>query len=334
VAVADADEVAYRRQFQALDPTDLEGHLNLATWCRDQEAWDLLKQQCKHVLRLDPDHTIAKLYLELAEKKLGSSTPDPGTGPNQNAGARPGNRNNGAPIRPLTKYEIQILRRAELSVDHPERVQVEFKNDVLDRFWDYMALRENLVPNARAGYNKLRPAAVKAQFIISKIREYKKLSTEENPFEDEFSEDIVIESDPALFREFKHPRVSGVILNTCATARCHGGTDAGEFTLYNERTMTDGMHYANYLVLHEYERDGERLINCDEPLDSLVLRYGQPKSTGPGTPHPTEVDVVFPNARNPKYQNLARWCMNLTVPAPNYGFSIAEPAEPPANTTN
>ncbi len=321
-----SDDLAYRRQFQALDPSDIEGHMNLAKWCREQEAWDLLEKQCDYVLRLDPDHAMAKVYRELARGKQGTSdSSDPNSAdPQTNNGSGP--RKRGEPIRKLTDDEVQILRRHELSLNRPERVPVEFKNDVLDRFWNYLATRENLGPKDRAGFNRLRPAARKAQFMLSAIENYKRLGTEDAPFDDEFSTDIVIEDDPAMFREFKHPRVSGVILNSCATARCHGGRDAGEFVLFNERVMTDKMHYANYLALNEFEKNGERLINRDNPQQSLLLIFGQPNNTGPGTAHPTEVDVVFPNPQNAKYRSLLGWLASLDVTQPEYGFSLEEPA--------
>ncbi len=319
------DELAYRRQFQALEPSDIDGHMNLAKWCREQKAWELLEKQCNYVLRLDADHAMATVYLELAKSYLGNN------GTNTPASTDPQASNNGVPrkrgepIRELTNDEIRILRRHELLLNQPERVPVEFKNKVLDRFWNYLALRENLVPKDRAGFNRLRPAVRKAQFILSKVEEWERASTEEEPYDDEFSADIIIEDDPAIFREFKSPKVSGVILNSCATARCHGGRDAGEFVLYNERIMNDKLHYANYMALNEYEKDGERLVNRDDPPSSLILIFGQPKTTGPDTAHPTPVGVVFNSPQNPKYRNLLAWLVSLGVTQPDYGFTLADP---------
>ncbi len=326
------DELAYRRQFQALDPSDIDGHMNLAKWCREEKAWELLDKQCNYVLRLEPDHAMAKVYLELAKSNLGSKgNNDPNTPDPQNSGGT-GHIKSGEPIRELTNEEIQILRRNELALDRPERVPVDFKNKVLDRFWNYLAMRENLGPKDRAGFNRLRPAARKGQYMLSKVKEWQRASIDETTFVDEFSDDIVIEDDPALFRDFKNPRVSGVILNSCATARCHGGQNAGEFILFNERIMTDKMHYANYLALNEYEKNGERLINRDTPNRSLVLIFGQPETTGPGSAHPTPVDVVFTNPQNIKYRNLLSWLASLDVTQPDYGFSLDEPANSATGT--
>ncbi|MCA9251945.1 MAG: hypothetical protein KDA54_12510 [Phycisphaerales bacterium] len=327
------DELAYRRQFQALDPSDVEGHLNLAKWCREQEAWDLLEKQCDYILRLEPDHAMAKVYRELARSKQGNADADDAnaTAPQNTGSSSP--RKNGEPIRELTDEEIQILRRNELSLNRPERVPVDFRNNVLDRFWDYLATRENLGQKDRAIFNRMRPAARKAQFMLGKINQYQRMISEDAPFDDEFSSDIVIKDDPAMFRDFKNPRVSGVILSSCATARCHGGRDAGDFVLFNEHVMNDRLHYANYLVLNDYEKGGARLINRDTPRESLVLIFGQPNMTGPGTAHPTPVDVVFPNPANIKYRNLLGWISSLDVTQPEYGFSIEEPAETGKSST-
>ncbi|NOX58978.1 MAG: hypothetical protein GXP29_09000 [Planctomycetes bacterium] len=325
-------ELAYRRQFQALDASDVKGHMTLAKWCREKEAWELLKKQCEYVLTLDPNHATAKIYLKLAETKLGVSTAAP-AGSSQGSSGGSAKRSS-QPIRELTDEEVQILRRSELLLDRPERVPVKFRNDVLERFWDYMVIRENLTKKDKAAFNRLRPAVVKAQRILARIADYKRSSTEDFPFDDQYSSDIEIERDPAMFRAFVSPRVSGVIITSCATNRCHGGTDAGEFMLFNERNMTDGMNYANYLMLHEYEKDGERLINRDTPKRSLLLIFGQPDTTGPGTDHPTKVDVVFPNPRHVKYRNLLQWLTGLPAPTPDYGFSLAEPAETGGKSTN
>jgi hypothetical protein len=314
-------QAEYQRRFQALNANDLEGHVELAKWCREVQEWGLLRRQAQHVLTLAPDHQLAKLMLELAKSKLGeqgevAGSPSPGPGTPGSPMDRTGKARK---PKPLTDEQIQRLRRAELRpVDrHP----VKFNNDVVERFWNYFSQRQAVPPAARANFMKLKPFE-KAFFIIQAVKEWQSLATDEQPFNDIFTQDILIERDPILFREFA-TNVERHILAGCASAKCHGGEDARGFRLFNERIMSDGMHYANYLQLHNYEYRGERLINRDFPERSLLLVFGQPVAGNTMTLHPGEIDVVYRRGReDPKYLAIGRWISALGVPAPEYSVEL------------
>ena len=316
-----AIEQAYQRQFQDLAPDDVAGHVTLAEWCRDQQAWDLLTKQCSHVLNLDPNHARAKLLLKLARSRLGASG---GSGPSAGAAAAGGSS---APtpagkVRLLTDEQVQTLRRKELKLDRAERITVKFKNDVLERFWADWSVRQGLGRRDQTTYNKMHPAQ-KAQLILGKVKEYERAATEERPFNDIFSEDIEITNDPMIFKEYK-TGVWPIMQKGCATSKCHGGPNAAGFSLYNERVMTDNMHYTNYLILHEYDSNGRRLVNRDHPQQSLLLLYGQPVGGDRSTAHPVDISVLYRTPRDPKYRTILNWVGALDLPAPDYGFSLED----------
>jgi hypothetical protein len=337
VHAADATtQQEYQRQFQALPAKDVDGHVKLALWCRDQEAWDLLATQANHVLSLEPDHRLAKLLLDLSKTKQGeapaatpaptpaggavpsAASPAPAAAPTTPAGAATASGKSGL----LTPEQVQVLRRTELRLDGSERVRVKLINSVDERFFNYMTARENLTPADATAFKRLTPLE-KAVTIISKVRDYQRAALKPEDFTDEFTQDVLIENDPLIFKEFI-TNVWPVVARGCATSGCHSGPQGAEPVLYNERRMTEEMHYTNYLILHDYQRDAARLINRDFPQESLVLVYGQPVAGNQSTVHPTEIRPLYQSGSDRKYVIVGRWISALGVPAPDYGFTAQD----------
>jgi hypothetical protein len=322
VWATDAEDLkAYQQQFQALAADDVEGHVKLALWCRDNEAWDLLVTQCDHVLDIEPDHRLATLLRELGQSKGGksigkSAPPDPGSAgtPGKPKPKKP----NGTGM--LTEEQVQLIRRAELKLDAPERGRVTFRNDVIERFWNYVALREGLGKRDEVMFRKLPPIR-KAQLMIGKVRQWERQSSEDQPFLDEFLDDVILESDPWILQEYKR-RVWPIIARGCATSGCHSGPKAADPVFFNERRMTDEMHYTNFLILQEYEDEDKRLINRGAPGDSLLVVYGQPVAGSRATVHPGEIRPLFKTAKDRNYVTLGQWIMALGVPKPDYGVTL------------
>lgn len=320
----DADTMRdYQRRFQALNADDLEGHVTLALWCRDQEAWDLLVKQCNHVLGLSPDHRLAKLLLELGKSKGGVSTSPPVPGASPAPGATPA----AAPAPTglpglLTAEQVQILKRKELRMIPAERVRVDLRNKVDERFLNFITVTQGLSPQGAIAFRKLSPSD-KAKEIIRQVRAMQQAADPTQPFQDEFSEDVIIQSDPLVFSEYI-TRVWPIVARGCATSGCHSGPKAADPVFYNERRMTDEMHYTNYLILHEYSKGEARLVNRDYPAQSLLLIYGQPVAGNQTTVHPTQIRPIYTSPSDRNYLTIGQWISALGVPAPDYGISIRD----------
>ncbi len=320
-------EKTYNRKFRALAADDLDGHLKLADWCRQQEAWELLLKQCNHILSLpgNAKHRKATLLRKLAQSKLPSTTPPPTDSPEQTEdSSKPPQQtsNKPAPISTtlLTNEQIQILRRLEFKLNKPERVQIRFNNDVINRFWDYRTARENLQKDDRKAFNKLNPVQ-KAQEMLKVIRDYERANTEANPFEDTYTKDIELASDPEAFKTYKS-MVWPIVKSACSSTGCHGGHDRASFDLYNDRVMSDNKHYTNFLILSNFGRPAHKLIDRDYPEKSLILQYGMADSTDPTAIHPTNLSPVFRNTSDVKYKRILDWITNLELPAPDYGIVV------------
>jgi hypothetical protein len=320
-------EAEYQRRVQALAADDVDGHLQLALWCRDQEAWTLLRNECTHILRLVPEHQQARLLLQLARTKLGQKEETPSadpTAPTDGAGAATDF------ARVVTDEEIQTMRRIELGLGRPDRVQVRFLTvpDVA-KTADTAFADEFFAANRqeRAAFMKRIPAE-RAWFILSQPgREH---ARRYGPY-------IQINSDPEVFAEFERG-VLPVIQAGCASAQCHGGENARGFRLFTGRRLSKNQVYTNYLILNSYAQDGrkgpEKLIDRAMGHHSLLLFYGlknpMVNELTPGV-HPVPIDPVYRSDRDPKYERILRWINMLSVVPPEYGIDVSPaPPAPPA----
>ena len=303
----------FNLRLKNLDPGDIDGHYQLAVWCKEQEAYKLLERQARYVLRLNPDHEPARLLLDLAKRKLAAAGEDGSSA----AGA------GGGSVRELGRVldddEIQILRRWELEKDPPERVSVKLRNDVLRRFFDQAAGSPGFgyddTREDRAKFFKL-PRSEQAADILLYGSEAMR-------------QDVEIVRDPARFAVFKR-KVLPVILDSCATASCHGTNGDGGWRIYSDKLQTTQLVYTNYLILHEFESGTERLINRDNPDQSLLLRYGLGVSAGgqdAGSEHPVKIDPAFKDARDRRYIEMRDWLHSLDVVKPDYGISLGSQPE-------
>ena len=314
-AAEPAIESQYQRKLQSLAIDDIPGHLELARWCRDQEAYDLLLQECNYILSRDKDNKEAQLLLDLAKIKLqNEAQPEdaqPGETPTRGEAGKP---------KVLTDKQVQILKRKETKLDAREparRLRVKIDDDALERFWNEFSAQRTLSRDARADFLKLHPGE-KLKYILKEHRD--------ELISPSIVEGITIENDPIIFEEYIR-RVSPIILNGCAASQCHGGKKGGDFTLYNERVMTENLHYTNFLIMQEYEKGDQKLINRDFPDQSLLIQYGLPAEVA-SFRHPTDITPLFPSARDRKLQTVQRWIRQLDVPAPDYGISLEEETKP------
>ncbi len=319
IGASPAIEAEYHSRSQKLAPDDLQGHLDLALWCREKQAWDLLAEECEYILSTDKgkDSRQAQLLLELAKTKL-ASQPAATSTTQQPQGATGKQGQAGKPAL-LTDEQVQILKRAEIKVDSREpvgRIRAEFKNDVLKRFWNEYSTTRTLSRDAWADFLKSSPG-VKVLTILAEVRAGRVSPS--------LADDIIITSDPIIFEEFIR-RVEPIILSGCATSKCHGGTEAGDFALYNERVMKENTHYTNFLILEQYKHDDLSMINRDFPEQSLVVQYGLPPDAQ-NVAHPTQIDTLYRSPDDPRLAIVLRWIGALDLPAPEYGITL-EPATP------
>ncbi len=127
-----------------------------------------------------------------------------------------------------------------------------------------------------------------------------------------------------LFRRRVH---NAWLLNSCATARCHGGVEAGRFFLHRRRHKDERVRYTNLLILERLEVDPDwPLVNYDEPMMSLIVQYGLPRHLA-RRPHP---DVsgwkpVFGRGGQRMLRDTVTWIESMMQPRPDYPVDYQPP---------
>jgi hypothetical protein len=272
----------YLRRFEALPADDVAGHYALAEWCNQQRQYDLLQTQ--YVLKLDPKNVNARLLHTVALRNLNdrrrAERPDR---------LKPGARDQG-PL--ISKEDVERLRFAELLDFRPgtstpaplrESVTVHFDKGVLTDFLEAMGD----APEFRGEANRDRFFSLTPTQQVQVIRQYTGNA---------FANRIEILSDPLVFRRFK--QVLPVIERGCATTGCHGGdTPAKPFGLRSSLAYPEQSLYTQFLILDRVSMGRNRLIDRDNPQDSLILQYGLPSRYGQLT-HPTEVKPLYPQGQD------------------------------------
>ena len=243
-------------------------------------------------------------------------------------------RRRGGPARPqlgdlLTESQINRVRLAELqSADafsgRPPRIR--FEDRVVQRFVETQ-------PNLEFRQFNEANDVEKALYLLA------------NAPEEAMVDDVVLATDPGSLATFRQ-NIHAAVLETCATAECHGGRDPlGGLLLYDGRN--DETIYTNFVTLSLSEAtvddpsggafggDGtlvRKMIDRDEPDSSLLLQYLLPADQV-RYPHPT-VEGFRPRFQNPNdqwFQGVRNWIGGeLKRPRSDYRIDFTPPGQSPA----
>ncbi|HET6429982.1 MAG TPA: hypothetical protein VM389_07000 [Phycisphaerae bacterium] len=326
-AVTPKEELKNRLDKAGEDPDAI---YQVALWARDQkmlpEARDLLRK----VIELKPSHENAALNLKLVELELAKTT---GTGP------RPISTTQGTgPVEPvridpsqlLTIDDIHRIRLVELA--SPDRVAVEFRNDVLTRFMKKME-GQDMFAERDGDRRFLRMTRVEQVMYILKNTELGNTG---------IRDDILIKSDPEVMKVFRQ-RIWPMVRNTCASVQCHGGAKgAGSLRLFDLPMTDDRVAYTNFFILQGWQKKGKRVVDRDAPISSMLLQAGLPSNIAePGLGHPGKAlpNPPFPSQKHPAYVMTDKWIQSLSRSLrmlPGYGIRYKIPGMPepqPPTTT-
>ncbi len=305
--LADDTEDEYYSRLRAIAKNDVEGHLVLASWCRDKERWQLVARQSHTVKSLDPNNAKANLLLELARTHLEKDHAAP-RGAAARHGAAP--TATGRQPRILTDDEVQRIRRAELLRDDRARIRID--RQLLKDFFD--------AKRAGGGLNRDR----KSFFSLRPIEKALLLLSSEEP---RFTEGVTVITDPERMRVFTRD-ISPLIAKNCATVECHGGGGPSEFQIYGGR-VRDNVAYTNFLAIHERSVGEQKLINRNAPEKSLVLTYGLPPQPGADDlKHPIPIRPAYADTNNREYQKIIGWLNALALERPDYGINADARSQP------
>ncbi|MDY7009593.1 MAG: hypothetical protein SVV80_02425 [Planctomycetota bacterium] len=318
--VTPKDELAER--LDKVDTKDAEGYYQVARWAYEQNLLDDAQKILKKVLKLKPDHENAPLLLKLVKmRQAGPDESQPATTTAPGSDTTPSLN----PSDFLNKEDIYRIRLMELKPS--DRVSIQYRNDVLNRFIKAM---RGIGDFEKPGYER-------------KFRGYSKLEQvlyiRENTDRENTSirNDILIKSDPNVMKEFK-TRIWPIIARTYAKPTCYGGTKGRDgLKLFSLSLTDDRVAYTNFYILHKWERGGQKMIDRDNVKMSLLLQYGLPRKLAK-RPRPDYVPgPIFRSQDDRNYKLIENWIESLHRPffSPGYqidfklpGQDVAKP-EPP-----
>ena len=309
-------------EFRASIPdSDIDGRLLLVDWLRDRRAYELAIRELDSILELEPDHPNAKIlktwleeHLKLAQNRVQRKDSAQRVRETRQA------RNN---IPTLSEEQINLIRIYEIDLSNPPRFKV----------------RDETIKELMRRSPELFPVDQRQRQAILDGSDLERLKLLFRHKARDLYPQVQILEDPASFQSFKKNIAgrTGWLINGCATARCHGGADAGRFKLTNRNPNSAESMYTNFVVLDQFKlHDGTPLINYADPERSPLVQMGMVR-TRSLYPHP-EIDAikfgrkwrpVFRTTTSMNFQRTIDWIRSLYTPRPDYGFEY-----PPRGVSN
>jgi len=304
-------EVRYRAMRDAIGDDDLARLLMLADWLRQRERFDAALAEIDHVLDIDPQHPRAR---ELRRIVLAQMALADGDRP-----ADPADAQRPDPFPVLSPDQVNLLKVYETDIADPPRLLI--KPETIDRLLDEYADSE-LLPQTHAGreaFRHLPPERILEYMFRLRAR-------------DLYAEVRVL-GQPKALRRFRDSVHSTWLMNGCATARCHGGEQAGRLWLNTRKRNTEATVYTNFLILDRFRlTDGKPLIDYDQPALSPLLQMALPREKS-AFPHPEVVAEgraegwrpVIRSIDDRRFVQAVEWIQSMYRPRPDYPIDYDPP---------
>ncbi|GJQ30286.1 MAG: hypothetical protein HBSAPP03_21700 [Phycisphaerae bacterium] len=310
----------YRMLRDAIDPTDAESIVRLAEWLRGKGRLDLALWEVERALLIEPGNTRGKdLKVEIiAQQKVNEAKrprPDPA------APVDPGPPKFVFPL--LTPDQINIIKVYEVDLRDPPSMLISA--DATRKFLAAYAGREvpglgtvPTTPEAKELFVRQRPADILAWFFGARARE--------------LYGQVRVRESPRAMRLFVQDVHNTWLINSCATAKCHGGEEAGRLWLTNLKAGTDAAAYTNFLILDRFRTaDGKGLIDYEQPEKSPLLDFAIPREQAVFK-HP-EVSGVAKGKWRPaltgrdddRYRRAVEWIRAMYRPRTGYPVEYDPP---------
>ena len=309
-------EERYKAVRATIEDDDSEQLLQLARWLIEKGRSDLALPELEGVLRYEPYNELAKKLHTIAQQnlKLLETRGDDGARTDDNPDEPRTHRPETDEQFPLLSDEdINIMRVWEIDLNDPPRLTIDRSTieAVLVKFADHPK-----VPETAAG----RAALLSAE-PIDQLRFLFDIRARD------YYDQVSVLEDPKSIKLFRESVYRTWLRNSCATARCHGGPNAGRLRLPIGKSMQPNLYYTDLLILERYRTDsGLPLINFQAPAESLLLKMGLPRRET-STPHPEARGwrPVFRGVNDRNYRRAVEWITSMWTPRPDYGIDYDPP---------
>ena len=286
----------FKQRFANLDKTQAKNLWLLADWCNGKGLKAEEIQCLEELVKLHENSAdiTNKSYARMAKlrlKLLVKPPPPPVDGDDDD------DDDDGDKLKPLAKEEIKEIRWREWTrTDRPPYIN----RKLLKKF--------ELLKLKRA---EQFPALMNLQL------------------DEEDKKQIRFRTDVKVLRNFK-TRINSILVNHCATQKCHGGPKAKKWRIFRKSQLTTGELYYNFKVIDKY-------VNRDNARASLLLRGGlkydpnDQTHTGGLKDHPAP--VAWKSRSDSEYKRIVKWIGDLKfrhgglspLPVPGPGPGIIPP---------
>lgn len=307
----------YRSMRAAIDDSDVPSLMVLVEWLRSRDQYAEAITELEHILTIEPGNTRARQIKTLIEQHLVlQQNPARPTDPAATAPAPRAPR----PARPefplLNADEINLIKVYEIDLAKPPRMRVD-RQTIEDLIRAYP--HSDLIPSSKEGRDALlRQSPDRILDLMFRLRAR------------EFYSRVQVLDQPESLKTFRDKVHSTWIMNSCATDRCHGGTDAGRLVLYNRSRNAEAAVFTNFLILDRSTlADGTPLINYDQPQRSPLLHMALPRERSL-FPHPETLAArawkpVFTSQRDRRFEDALDWIRTMYRPRPEYPITYTPP---------
>jgi hypothetical protein len=214
----------------------------------------------------------------------------------------------------LSHEDVNLIRVYEIDFERPPKLSLEAETirAMIDQYG-----ASGLIPRTEAERRGLyRADSLEIVKLLFKLRAR------------ELYPQVNVITEPWALNLFRRRVHNTWLLNSCATARCHGSGQGSRFYLHRRRYKDERVRYTNLLILQKLDLDPDwPLINYDEPMMSLIVQYGLPRQQA-RKPHP-EVQgwkPVFGPAGQRMLRDTIKWIDSMMKPRPEYPVDYEPPA--------
>lgn len=311
----------------AVSDNDLDARIALVEWLRARKAYDLAIKELDSILLEFPSDERARLLRSwlIEYNKMESKASSKSTASTRKGGSKASARDRRAilqrsQITPLTDEQINLMRVYEIDLRNPPKIRVP----------------DEVMLKLMADNPESFPVDEQDRKAILKLPEIEKLKIIFSHKARDLYAQVEVLDDPQSIKIFKdrvHSR-KGWLINTCASTRCHGGVEAGDFQLINTNINSNATTYTNLYLLEQYTlADGSKLINYQDPRRSPLLQMAMIEKNSLH-PHPIipkdflgpKFRPLFRTTRDRKFKQAIEWINSMYQPRPELNFP--SPAHP------
>lgn len=307
----------YRQMRAAISDTDVDALLRLVRWLQARSQWDSALKELGQALTVQPDNPDALALKRLIESQRDlankSGEGRKPTQPKKHAGNQAG-----FPL--LTDRDINLIKVYEVDLTDPPRMIVD--RDTITAMMEQHA-GDPLIPTTPEGREAMyRASPAKLLDIMFRIQArnlYERVRVLDQP------------KSMKLFRERVHRTW---LDNSCATSRCHGGSEAGRLQLATDKPGSDVTVYTNFIILERTKTStGKPLINYEAPADSPLLQVAMARDRStfkhpvvPGEQGKGDLwRPVFKSADDARFLDAIEWIKAMYKPRPDYPVKYTLP---------